>query len=186
MLCSVQKKLHFSYTMASLSQSIKCLGFVLPLAMFTILMAVSINCYLDFSTHISGYLGKIFEMPPDLSTASEVSLKTRQFPRCHPHRHPRRHKLGCHGHSFSRKCRIWMSTTYFSSAVSVARFLDFCRSWVAPVQDVLIQSWTLSQLKTWKCVVPYGTLQRKCSKLKWKQVPVASKRNDTYLETVVS
>ena len=99
-----------------------------PLAMFTILMAVSINCYLDFSTHISGYLGKIFEMPPDLSTASEVSLKTWQFPRCHPHCHLRRHKLGCHGHSFSRKCRIWMSTTYFRSATSVPRFLDSCRS----------------------------------------------------------
>ena len=65
-------------------QSTKCLVFVVPLAMFTILMAVSINCYLDFSTHISGYLGKIFEMPPDLSTASEVSLKTWQFPR-HTH-----------------------------------------------------------------------------------------------------
>ena len=124
----------------------------------------SIYCFLDFSTHISGYLGKIFEMPPDLSTASEVSLKTWQFPRCHPHCHLRRHKLGCHGHSFSRKCRIWMSTTYFSSAVSVARFLDFCRSWVAPVQDVLIQSWTLSQLKLGN--VLFHILQRKCSKLK--------------------
>ena len=50
------------------------------------------------------------------------------------------------------------------------------------MQDVLIQSWTLSQLKTWKCVVPYGTLQRKCSKLKWKQVPVASERNETFLD----
>ena len=68
-----------------MSQSTKCLGFAVPLAIFTILMAVSIYCYLDFSTHISGYLGKIFEMPPDLSTASEVSLKTWQFPH---HTHP--------------------------------------------------------------------------------------------------